>query len=162
MNRTEPKARTNARTPKKGAARDRALALLLEGRTVPDVATELGCGRVTVWAWTKDPDFAAELAERRAAARDLAELHLADAAVDAIKTLREVMAKEYAPPASRWRIAAAEAVLRFAYPRPGPVAVAVAPGHPREPDPEREVIAARILAELAAVRPRTLEADPCQ
>ena len=150
MNRAEPSAtRTNARRPKKGPARDRALALLLEGQTVPEVAAELRCGRVTVWAWTKDPGFAAELAARRGAARDLAELHLAEAAVEAVDTLRAVMAERCPPVQTRWRIAAAEAVLRLVWPaRQGPAAVAVAmtPPGPAPRNPEREAIVAELLA----------------
>jgi hypothetical protein len=161
VNRAEPSAtRTNARRPKKGPARDRALALLLEGQTVPEVAAELRCGRVTVWSWTKDPSFSAELAARRSAARDLAELRIAEVAVEAIDTLRAVMAERCPPPHSRWRIAAAEAVLRLAWPaRQGPaVAVAITPPGPSPRNPEREAIVAQILAH--ACPPRTIEAEP--
>ena len=161
MNRTEPPRRTNARAPKKGAARDRALALLLEGRTVPDVATELGCGRVTVWAWTKDPEFAAELAARRGASRDLAELHLAEAAIEAVGALRAIMGAKYAGPDSKWRIAAAEVVLRLVWPK-SPAAVAIAVAEPSPRDSEREAIAAGILAGLSERRTRPVEAEPCQ
>ena len=154
VNRTEPNSRTNARRPKKGAARDRALAMLLEGRTVPDVAAELGCGRVTVWAWTKDPAFAAELAARRNASRDLAEMHMALAAIQAVETLRAVMAMEPADSGCRWRIAAAETVLRVVWPKPNAAAVAIAgaaapAGETPNRDPEREAIAAGILASVA-------------
>ena len=162
MNRTEPSARTNARRPKKGAARERALAMLLEGRTVPEVAAELGCGRVTVWSWTKDPAFAAELAGRRNASRDLAEMHMADAAIQAVETLRAVMAMETADSGCRWRIAAAEAVLRVVLPKPNAAAVAItgaaAPASeiPNR-DPEREAIVADILASVAGRLARTSE-----
>ena len=163
MNRPEPPRRTNARAPKKGAARDRALALLLEGRTVPNVATELGCGRVTVWAWTKDPEFAAELAARRAASRDLAELHLAEAAIEAVGALRAIMGAKYAGPDSKWRIAAAEVVLRLVWPKsPAAVAIAGAVAETAPRDPEREAIAAGILAGVSERRARPVEADPCQ
>ena len=163
MNRPEPPRRTNARAPKKGAARDRALALLLEGRTVPDVATELGCGRVTVWAWTKAPDFAAELAARRGASRDLAELHLAEAAIEAVGALRAIMGAKYAGPDSKWRIAAAEVVLRLVWPK-SPAAVAIAGAVAETPprDSEREAIAAGILAGVSERRARPVEANPCQ
>jgi hypothetical protein len=162
VNRTEPNARTNARRPKKGAARERALAMLLEGRTVPDVAAELGCGRVTVWAWTKDPGFAAELATRRDASRDLAEMHMADAAVQAVETLRAVMAMETADPGCRWRIAAAETVLRVVWPKPNAAAVAIAgaaapASEIPNRDPEREAIVADILASVAGRLARTPE-----
>lgn len=49
--------------------RARAIDLLLAGRTIPDVATEFGVNRRTVWRWTTEPAFAAELARGRDARR---------------------------------------------------------------------------------------------
>lgn len=161
MNRTE-RPTPNARRPRREAARDRALALLLDGRSVPAVAAALECSRTTVWAWTREPDFAAELATRRERARDIAEWRLAEAAVTAVETLTEIMGQTYAGPGGRWRIAAAEAVLRIVYPpRPSsPVAVAVADaGAAAVANPDRERIVAELVAEKIARRERmTLEA----
>jgi hypothetical protein len=129
---------------------------------VPAVAAALECSRTTVWAWTRDPDFAAELATRRERARDLAESRLAEAAVTAVETLTEIMGQTFAGPAGRWRIAAAEAVLRIVYPpRPSsPVAVAVADAAAAAVvNPDRERIVAELVAEKIARRERlTLEA----
>ena len=38
-----------------------AARLVAQGRSVPDVATELGLSRSTVWRWTRDGSFRAEL-----------------------------------------------------------------------------------------------------
>ena len=161
MNRTErAKSSTtstastpHARRPRREAARDRALALLLDGQSVPAIADEIGCGRTTVWAWTRDPDFAAELAEHRARALALAESRLADATVKAVETLIEVMGQVYAGPASRVRIAACEAVLRVTYSRaPTPAPADLSPLAVPVIDPERERVLAELMAEKLARR----------
>ena len=48
--------------------RERALDLLLCGRTPSEVGAEVGVRRETVWRWSQEPDFTAELERRRALA----------------------------------------------------------------------------------------------
>ena len=38
-----------------------ALRLLSSGHSIPKAAAEIGVGRATVWKWTKEPEFSAEL-----------------------------------------------------------------------------------------------------
>ena len=47
----------------------RALDLLLAGHATTAVAAEVGVRRETIWRWTQDPAFAAEVSRRQAERR---------------------------------------------------------------------------------------------
>ena len=69
----------------------RGLDLLIAGCSIPEAAKQLGCRRETVWRWTQNPAFAAQLTSfRQARSGDIAQA-LEEGAVEAVHTLREVM-----------------------------------------------------------------------
>lgn len=93
---------SNAPQPK----RQRAIDLVLAGRSHTEVAAELGCRRETVWRWTGDPAFAAELSARRVDRRGAVAAELDAGALDAVRLLRSVVGDAEAPAAARVRAAA--------------------------------------------------------
>ena len=42
------------------AQQNQALTLLITGRSIPEIAQELGLHRSTVWRWSREPAFEAE------------------------------------------------------------------------------------------------------
>lgn len=101
-----------AKRPPRSAARERALTLLVQGRSDDDVARELGIGRATVWRWrTADPVFAGELLARQRELGDRVTSKMLALADDAAEVLRAVMLDPEAPPAVRVK-AAAEVLTR--------------------------------------------------
>lgn len=72
------------------AKRTRALELMLVGLPIADIAEELQVHRSTLWEWTQDPDFAAELRERQE--QVFSEVHqvLVAAAVDVAIAMRGI------------------------------------------------------------------------
>lgn len=83
-----------------------ALELLLEGHSNTEVAERLNLDRTTVWKWTKDPQFAGELSERRAERRHAAH-GLLDAEVPrCIRTLVTIRDDVRAPAIVRVKAAA--------------------------------------------------------
>ena len=115
--------------------RERAMDLLLAGWSPPKVAKEVGVGRTTLWRWSREPDFVAELRRRRQDRRELVQTALVDSALEAVAVLREVMTDRGVAPAVRVR--AAEALLS----RVG-----------AEPLPERQDGVVDVLARLTEVQ----------
>jgi len=114
---------SNRRQPR----RKRALELVLAGRTLPEVGEELGVNRSTVWKWTQDPGFAAELHQARVSRAGALQEAVGAAALDALRYLRAVLDDDTAP--SGVRVRAACAVLDRAGLTPGALElVVVTPG----------------------------------
>jgi hypothetical protein len=91
---------------------DRIIIALLEHPTLEKAAAAVGMSGVTIWRWTKKPEFqdAYRSARREAFSQSLARLqHAASAAVG---TLLRIMTDREAPAASRVR--AADCVLEHA------------------------------------------------
>lgn len=86
--------------------RQRALALVLAGRSHAEVAALLRVRRETVWRWSRDPRWAAELSARRADRRAAVAGELDAAALDAVRVLRGLVNDVAAPPVARVRAAA--------------------------------------------------------
>ena len=85
----------------------RALALLVSGHNMSDTAKMLGVRRETVWRWTKEPEFATEMARVRESAMDALSVILHESALEAAEVLRSVMKDEDANPNTRIRAAVA-------------------------------------------------------
>lgn len=85
---------------------DRAIDLLLAGRTPSEVGAAVEVCRETVWRWTKDPEFDAELRRRRSAVRSATTDALCEANLEAVRTLREAMG-----PAAPWPVRLRAAVI---------------------------------------------------
>ena len=83
----------------------RALALLVSGHNMSDTAKMLGVRRETVWRWTKEPEFATEMARVRESAMDALSVILHESALEAAEVLRYVMKDEDANPNTRIRAA---------------------------------------------------------
>ena len=86
--------------------RQRAIDLVLAGRSHTEVATELGCRRETVWRWSGEPAFAAEISARRVDRRGAVAAELDAGALDAVRLLRSLVGDAEAPAAARVRAAA--------------------------------------------------------
>ena len=86
--------------------RQRAIDLVLAGRSHTEVAAELGCRRETVWRWSGEPAFAAELSARRVDRRGAVAAELDAGALDAVRLLRSLVGDAEAPAAARVRAAA--------------------------------------------------------
>ena len=91
---------------------DRIILALLEHPTFEKAAAAVGISDVTLWRWTKKPEFqeAYRQARREAFSQSLARLQHASSA--AVGTLLRVMTDREAPAASRVR--AADSVLAHA------------------------------------------------
>ena len=87
--------------------KQRALELLLVGYAVPDTARELGVNRSTVWRWTQEPEFAAELRSERASRRYAVQEAIHSVALEAVAYLAELVRDPEAPPAVRLKAACA-------------------------------------------------------
>ena len=71
-----------------------ALRLLSAGHTIPKAAEKIGVGRATLWKWTKEPEFSAELTVYRNKAAAGAQAALGHAVYEAVEVLRSIMADE--------------------------------------------------------------------
>ncbi len=111
----------------------RAIELLIEGRTIPETATELGVTRATVWRWTQEPDFVARLAAARAGRLTGALDRLEGAVSDALEAMVSILRDESQPAAVRLK--AAESILS----RAG-LAGPKERKDPREPDPVGDLV----------------------
>ncbi len=87
--------------------RERAMELLLAGNTPPQVAGAIGVNRSTVWRWTQEPDFAAELRQRRAERKFAILEMLEEGALEAVGCLRAIQGDAAAPVGVRVRAACA-------------------------------------------------------
>lgn len=96
--------------PSLEAVRERALELLLQGATCPEVAVELEVHRSTVWRWTRTPKFARHLRAVATERIQAASVRLDLALGTAIDLLEDVVVDKQQPVTVRVR--AAEALLR--------------------------------------------------
>ena len=71
-----------------------ALRLLSAGHTIPKAADKVGVGRATLWKWTKEPEFSAELTVYRNKEAAGAQMALSHAVYEAVEVLRQIMADE--------------------------------------------------------------------
>ena len=88
MARRRAKAKTR---PATNVRRSKALALLLEGRTLTEVSAELGIARRQLYRWRQDPDFAEELEARQDELRDAVHAGLVSMSGEFLAGLREVV-----------------------------------------------------------------------
>ena len=87
----------------------RAVAALVSEPTVGAAARAAGVGETTLHRWLRQPEFAEALRAARNEAFGAALSSVQQAAVEAVRTLRDVMAAPDTPPSSR--VAAARSVL---------------------------------------------------
>ena len=66
----------------------RALDLLLAGHATTAVAAMVGVRRETIWRWTQDPAFAAEVSRRQAERRQAIHAELDAGVLEAVQMLR--------------------------------------------------------------------------
>lgn len=92
--------------------REQALAALLTNPSMRDAARESGVGYSTLIRWSKEPEFAAELAAARNEVLDAALERLKTAAFNAVGTLIEVAASPAASDMAR--VSSAKAVIELA------------------------------------------------
>ena len=85
----------------------RALDLLLAGHATTAVAAEVGVRRETIWRWTQDPAFAAEVSRRQAERRQAIHSELDAGVLEAVQMLRGLVADPEAPAGARVRAATA-------------------------------------------------------
>ena len=85
----------------------RALDLMLAGHTTTEVAAQIGVRRETVWRYTQDPAFAAEVSRRRAERRMAIHAELDAGVRQAVQMLRGLVSDPEAPPGARVRAATA-------------------------------------------------------
>jgi hypothetical protein len=71
-----------------------ALRLLSAGHTIPKAAVRVGVGRATLWKWTKEPEFSAELTIYRNKEAAGAQMALSHAVYEAVEVLRGIMGDE--------------------------------------------------------------------
>ena len=71
-----------------------ALRLLSAGHTIPKAADKVGVGRATLWKWTKEPEFSAELTIYRNKEAAGAQMALSHAVYEAVEVLRGIMGDE--------------------------------------------------------------------
>lgn len=90
----------------------RAVAALVSEPTVGAAARVAGVGETTLHRWLRQPEFAEALRAARNEAFGAALASVQQAAVEAVQTLRGVMADPDTPPSSR--VAAARSVLDIA------------------------------------------------
>lgn len=101
--RTGKPSRTKATAPRTGAAlslRERALRLLVEGKTVREVAQQVGRSERAVYHWLQEEAFAAELARRHEDLRETALRRLRGRVVELVDALVAVARganKEHGP-----------------------------------------------------------------
>jgi hypothetical protein len=86
----------------------RGLDLMVRGCSITQVALELGVNRTSVWRWTKEPIFAAALAEAQREVLDEARTRIKLLATSAVEALAVTLAEADDPSA---RIRAATALL---------------------------------------------------
>ena len=87
--------------------KQRALDLLLAGHATTAVAAEVGVRRETIWRWTQDPAFAAEVSRRQAERRQAIHSELDAGVLEAVQMLRGLVADPEAPAGARVRAATA-------------------------------------------------------
>tara|TARA_R100001079_G_C4342801_1_gene107726 strand:- start:148 stop:567 length:420 start_codon:yes stop_codon:yes gene_type:complete len=74
--------------------KQQALRLLSSGHSIPKAAAEIGVGRATLWKWTKEPEFSAELTVYRNKEAAGAQMALSHAVYEAVEVLRHIMGDE--------------------------------------------------------------------
>ena len=85
----------------------RALDLILTGHSTTDIAAQVGVRRETVWRWTQDPAFAAEVSRHRAERRMTVHSELDAGVLEAVRMLRGLVNDTEAPAGARVRAATA-------------------------------------------------------
>ena len=68
-----------------------AIRLLSSGISIPEAAKRVGVGRETVWRWTKEQEFSAELTLYKSQVAVGAQVALNHAVYEAVEALREVI-----------------------------------------------------------------------
>jgi|TARA_R110002020_G_scaffold211749_8_gene418012 transposase len=68
-----------------------AIRLLSSGVSIPEAAKRVGVGRETVWRWTKEQEFSAELTLYKSQVAVGAQVALNHAVYEAVEALREVI-----------------------------------------------------------------------
>jgi transposase-like protein len=90
--------------------KQRAILLLLEGRTISEIAEEMGVSRMTLYRWkNNDQLFQEELRRLKQSAWEAGESKLIAARAEAIEATIELLAHEDA----RIRLKAIDTILRF-------------------------------------------------
>lgn len=89
------------------------ICYLLTEPSVNKAAEKAGIGVTTAFRWLQDPEFQEQYREARRMAVSQAISQLQQASTEAVQTLRNVMADEEAPPASR--VSAAKTVLELSF-----------------------------------------------
>jgi hypothetical protein len=90
----------------------RAIAALCEEPTTRAAARKARVGEKTLWRWLNDPAFAAAYQRARSRLLEDTLVALQAAGIEAIETLREVMAAKSGPASAR--VSAARCVLEMA------------------------------------------------
>jgi len=98
--------------PKLSARKSRAIAALLEERTIQKAAVSIGIGETTLYRWFSDESFQAVYREAKKRIVAHAISHLQNATGEAVQTLIEII-KDKEKPAST-RVTASKAILEFA------------------------------------------------
>lgn len=89
------------------------IACLLTEPNIREAASKSGISEATGFRWLQEPDFNEHYREARRAAVNQAISQLQQVSSSAVQTLKEVMADQGAPPASK--VSAAKAVLEMAF-----------------------------------------------
>ena len=82
-----------------------AIALIASGMSIPDTAKRLGFNRVTVYQWTRKPEFQAELRRIQRVKLRAVDAIVRDCATKAAQVLEEIMGDVEASPHARIRAA---------------------------------------------------------
>ena len=86
-----------------------AIRLLSSGLSIPEAAKRVGVGRETVWRWTKEQEFSAELTLYKSQVAVGAQVALNHAVYEAVEALRDVIKDDEAT--HRNKIDAAKVIL---------------------------------------------------
>tara|TARA_R110000744_G_scaffold17866_3_gene48180 strand:+ start:136 stop:513 length:378 start_codon:yes stop_codon:yes gene_type:complete len=86
-----------------------AIRLLSSGISIPEAAKRVGVGRETVWRWTKEQEFSAELTLFKSQVAVGAQVALNHAVYEAVEALRDVIKDKDATDKSK--IDAAKVIL---------------------------------------------------
>lgn len=103
--------KTNGHGEKASRKKEALICALLVEPTVEQAAKKVGIGTTTAFRWMQEPTFQDDYREARRMAVTQAISQIQQASTEAVQTLRNVMANEDAPPASK--VSAAKTVLEM-------------------------------------------------